>query len=58
MNRHPENREFPLHGQTSRPARTEDCYLASVAATADTNADERSATGQRQGEGARLRRDV
>ena len=52
------NREYPLHGQASRPARTEDCYLASIPATADTNAKERSATGQRQSEGARLRRDV
>ena len=52
------NREYPLHGQASRPARTEDRYLASVAATADTNAEERCATGQRQGEGAGLRRDV
>lgn len=33
-------------------------YLASIAATADTNADERSATGQCEGERARLRRDV
>ena len=41
-----------LHGQASRPARTEGCYLASVAAAADANAEKRSATGQRQGEGA------
>ena len=32
--------------------------LASHPATADTNTEQRSATGQRQGEGAGLRRDV
>ena len=58
LNTHPETANKHLHGQASRPARTEDRYLASVAAAADTNAEERSATGQRQGEGARLRRDV
>ena len=52
------NNEQPLHGQASRPARTEDCYLASIPATADTDAEERCATGQRKGEGAGLRRDV
>ena len=57
-NGHPENRKHPLHEQASRPVRTENRSLASVAATADTNADERSATGQRQGEGAGLRCDV
>ena len=30
------------------------CLLSSIAPTSDTNADERSATGQRQGEGARF----
>ena len=55
LNTHPEITTKPLHGQASRPARTENRYLASVAATADTNAEERSATSQRQGEGAGLR---
>ena len=54
LNTHPGITTKSLHGQASRPARTENRYLASVAATADTNADERSATGQRQGEGAGL----
>ena len=58
LNTHPEIINKSLHGQASRPARTENRSLASVAATADTNADERSATGQRQGEGAGLGRDI
>ena len=55
LDTHLETNRQPLHGQASRPARTENRYLASVAATADTNAEERSATSQRQGEGAGLR---
>ena len=51
-------RSAPTRRICSRPARAENRYLASVAATADTNAEERSATGQRQGEGARLGGDV
>ena len=57
-NRHPNKSNTPS-ARTGIPA----CpykliYLASIPATADTNADERSATSQRQGEGAGLRRDV
>ena len=48
----------PLHGLSSRTARAESCYLASVTPAADTNAQQRTATGQREGEGARLRGDV
>ena len=47
-----------MHGQASRPARTHLVQLSRVTATADTNTDERSATSQRQGEGAWLWRDV
>ena len=58
LNRHPNKSNTPS-ARTGIPA----CpykliYLASIPATADTNTDERSATGQRQGEGARFRRDV
>ena len=49
---HPETKRHPLHGQASRPARKDDRKLAGIPATANTNADERSATSQRQGEGA------
>jgi len=49
---------IPLHGQASQPARTEVFCLASVTPTSDTNADERSSTGQREGEGAGFGRDV
>ena len=45
-----------LCGGTRRPSPK--CQLRSVPPTTDTNADERSATGQRQGEGARLRGDA
>jgi len=45
-------------GQASQPARARLRCLSRITATADTNADERSATGQREGDGAGLRRDV
>ena len=48
----------PLHGQASRTARAHSCYLASVTPAAYTNAQQRTATGQRQCEGARLWGDV
>ena len=54
----PKPKGKPRYGQASRPARKDDRKLAGIPATANTNADERSATSQRQGEGARLRRDV
>ena len=54
----PKPKGKPRYGQASRPARKDDRKLAGIPATANTNADERSATRQRQGEGARLRCDV
>ena len=47
-----------MRGQVPLPARTDLGELRRVTTTADTNTDERSATGQRQGEGAGLGRDV
>jgi hypothetical protein len=41
-------------GQAPLPARTHPGKLSRVTPTADTNADERTATGKRQGEGAWL----
>jgi len=55
---HPETKTKSAHGQASRPARTGLGELSRVTTTADTNTDERTATGQRQGEGAGFRRDV
>ena len=48
----------PVRGQAPLPARTQLGELSRVTTTTDTNTEQRSATGQRQGEGAGLRRDV
>ena len=53
-----EDHNRDVRGQAPLPARTQLGELSRVTTTADTNTDERSATGQRQGEGAGLRRDI